>query len=141
MSLENSFNKIRRNAGIKKCVLIDGNVGDVYLTYSPSNTNTVKYIRVSDSDWVCGANCTAGTTHKYKKYTRTATPITKYQCTKYETQSVPIKTTVQYVTGYEKKIVSKEPVYKKVTTTYGFVTSSNNDVNSHLLCCFKIFLI
>ena len=31
MSLENSFNKIRRNAGIKKCVLIDGNVGDVYL--------------------------------------------------------------------------------------------------------------
>lgn len=31
MSLQNSFNKIRRNAGIKKCVLIDGNVGDVYL--------------------------------------------------------------------------------------------------------------
>lgn len=31
MSLENSFNKIRRSAGIKKCVLIDGNVGDVYL--------------------------------------------------------------------------------------------------------------
>lgn len=31
MSLQNSFNKIRRNAGIKKCVIIDGNVGDVYL--------------------------------------------------------------------------------------------------------------
>lgn len=31
MSLENSFNKIRRNIGIKKCVLIEGNVGDVYL--------------------------------------------------------------------------------------------------------------
>lgn len=31
MSLENSFNKIRRSAGIKKCVLIEGNVGDVYL--------------------------------------------------------------------------------------------------------------
>ena len=31
MSLENSFNKIRRNAGIKKCVIIEGNVGDVYL--------------------------------------------------------------------------------------------------------------
>ena len=31
MSLQNSFNKIRRNAGIKKCVMIDGNVGDVYL--------------------------------------------------------------------------------------------------------------
>jgi DNA polymerase III delta prime subunit len=31
MSLQNSFNKIRRNTGIKKCVMIDGNVGDVYL--------------------------------------------------------------------------------------------------------------
>ena len=31
MSLQNSFNKIKRNAGIKKCVIIDGNVGDVYL--------------------------------------------------------------------------------------------------------------
>ena len=34
MSLENSFNKIRRNIGIKKCVIIDGNVGDVYLNES-----------------------------------------------------------------------------------------------------------
>ena len=31
MSQQNGFNKIRRNAGIKKCVIIDGNVGDVYL--------------------------------------------------------------------------------------------------------------
>ena len=31
MSLQNSFNKIRRSVGIKKCVIIDGNVGDVYL--------------------------------------------------------------------------------------------------------------
>ena len=31
MSLQNSLNKIRRSAGIKKCVMIDGNVGDVYL--------------------------------------------------------------------------------------------------------------
>lgn len=31
MSLETSFAKIRRGAGIKKCVLVDGNVGDVYL--------------------------------------------------------------------------------------------------------------
>lgn len=31
MSMENSFNKIKRNAGIKKCVIIEGNVGDVYL--------------------------------------------------------------------------------------------------------------
>ena len=31
MSLSNSFAKIRRSAGIKKCVIVDGNVGDVYL--------------------------------------------------------------------------------------------------------------
>lgn len=31
MSLATSFNKIRRSVGIKKCVIIDGNVGDVYL--------------------------------------------------------------------------------------------------------------
>ncbi len=31
MSLQNTFNKIKRSAGIKKCVMIDGNVGDVYL--------------------------------------------------------------------------------------------------------------
>lgn len=31
MSLQNNFNKIKREAGIKKCVIIDGNVGDVYL--------------------------------------------------------------------------------------------------------------
>lgn len=31
MSLQNSFSKIKRSAGIKKCVMIDGNVGDVYL--------------------------------------------------------------------------------------------------------------
>lgn len=31
MSLQNSFNKIKRSAGIKKCVIIEGNVGDIYL--------------------------------------------------------------------------------------------------------------
>ena len=31
MSLQNSFNKIKRSAGIKKCVIVEGNVGDVYL--------------------------------------------------------------------------------------------------------------
>lgn len=41
MSLQNSFNKIRRNAGIKKCVMIDGNVGDVYL----DNKNKIVTLR------------------------------------------------------------------------------------------------
>ena len=41
MSLQNSFNKIKRNAGIKKCVMIDGNVGDVYL----DNKNKIVTLR------------------------------------------------------------------------------------------------
>ena len=31
MSLQNGFSKIKRSTGIKKCVIIEGNVGDVYL--------------------------------------------------------------------------------------------------------------
>jgi energy-coupling factor transporter ATP-binding protein EcfA2 len=31
MSVQNSFSKIKREVGIKKCIVIDGNVGDVFL--------------------------------------------------------------------------------------------------------------
>ena len=93
-------------------------VGDVYLTYSPKDTNTEKYVWVDDSNWVCTENCTSGTTHKYQKYTRTTTAVTKYQCTKYEMKSTPITKTTKVITGYETKIVSKTPVYKEVKTTY-----------------------
>jgi hypothetical protein len=31
MSVQNSFSKIKREIGIKKCIVIDGNVGDVFL--------------------------------------------------------------------------------------------------------------
>lgn len=41
MSLENSFNKIKRNAGIKKCLIIDGNIGDVYLSDSGNRAKIV----------------------------------------------------------------------------------------------------
>lgn len=41
MSLENSFNKIKRNAGIKKCLIIDGNIGDVYLSDEGSRAKIV----------------------------------------------------------------------------------------------------
>ncbi len=44
MSLQNSFNKIRRNAGIKKCVMIDGNVGDVYLDDKNQIVDLKKYL-------------------------------------------------------------------------------------------------
>ena len=30
MALDNAFNRIRREIGIKRCIIIDGNVGDVY---------------------------------------------------------------------------------------------------------------
>ena len=32
MSVENSIRKIRRSLGIRKCLIIDGNVGDVFLS-------------------------------------------------------------------------------------------------------------
>ena len=92
--------------------------GRVYLDYSPKDTATTKYVYVDDSQWVCGANCTAGTTHAYDKYTRTATATTEYKCTKYEKQSVPIKTKVKTIVGYETYIVSKTPVYKEESTVY-----------------------
>ena len=90
----------------------------VYLNYTPTNSETVQYIKIDENSWVCGSNCTAGTTKAYKKYTRTKTPITKYQCTKYETKKTPITTTVKTIIGYEKVVTSKTPVYKTVTTTY-----------------------
>lgn len=93
-------------------------VETVYLNYSPTNTETESYVKVDENSYVCGENCAAGTTKAYKKYERKATPITKYQCTNWETKSVPITTTVQYITGYERVVISKTPVYKDTTTTY-----------------------
>ena len=31
MSITNAFNRVRREAGIKRCLIVEGNVGDVYL--------------------------------------------------------------------------------------------------------------
>ena len=44
MSLENGFSKIKRNVGIKKCVLVDGNVGDVYLDESKQVLTLRQYL-------------------------------------------------------------------------------------------------
>jgi len=92
-------------------------VGDVYLNYSPTDTTTTKYVWVDDSNWVCGADCTAGTTHKYMKYTRTTTAVTEYKCTATEIQSVPLVTTIQVITGY-KTTVTRTPVYQMRQVTY-----------------------
>jgi len=93
-------------------------VDTIYLSYSPTNTDTVRYIKIGESSSSCGENCTATTTKIYEKETRTKTPITKYQCTKWEQKEVDITTTIQVVTGYEMVVVSKEPVYKKTNVTY-----------------------
>lgn len=50
MSLQNSFNKIRRNAGIKKCVMIDGNVGDVYLDEKKKIVTLREYLEAMFKD-------------------------------------------------------------------------------------------
>lgn len=50
MSLQNSFNKIRRTAGIKKCVMIDGNVGDVYLNDKNNIVTLREYLEAMFKD-------------------------------------------------------------------------------------------
>ena len=50
MSLQNSFNKIKRNAGIKKCVMIDGNVGDVYLDENNKIVTLREYLEAMFKD-------------------------------------------------------------------------------------------
>lgn len=50
MSLQNSFNKIKRNAGIKKCVMIDGNVGDVYLNEKNKIVTLREYLEAMFKD-------------------------------------------------------------------------------------------
>ena len=50
MSLQNSFNKIRRNAGIKKCVMIEGNVGDVYLNEKNNIVTLREYLEAMFKD-------------------------------------------------------------------------------------------
>ena len=32
MALDNAFKRLKREIGIKRCIIIEGNVGDVYLT-------------------------------------------------------------------------------------------------------------
>ena len=90
-------------------------VGIVYLNSSPNNTNTERYVKVGEDNWVCKENCTAGATYAYRKYVRQTVPVTKYQCTKWEKQTKNIVATVKVITGYEQKVVSKTPVYKETT--------------------------
>lgn len=44
MSLSTTFNRLRREAGIKRCVILDGNVGDVYLNGKQKIVDLKKYL-------------------------------------------------------------------------------------------------
>jgi len=97
--------------------------GTVLLNSYPTDTTTKKYVVYDDSTWICAEGCVAGTTHKYAVYT--ATPITEYKCTNYETQTTNITKDYQVITGYETTVSAKIPVYTyKDVQTYSYKTRS-----------------
>ena len=58
-------------------------VGIVYLNSSPNNTNTERYVKVGEDNWVCKENCTAGATYAYRNNHRQTLPLTTSQDTKW----------------------------------------------------------
>jgi len=84
----------------------------------PISTDTVVYEYIRSGDETCYVNCGSTTYGIYRKYTRTKTAITEKVCTATGVQKEPIYTTIQIITGYEYKIISKEPVYQPVTVKY-----------------------
>ena len=44
MALSTTFNRLKREIGIKKCVIIDGNVGDVYLNEKKQIVDLKQYL-------------------------------------------------------------------------------------------------
>ena len=45
MALDNAFNRIKREVGIKRCMIIDGNVGDVYLNEKGQVVDLKTYLK------------------------------------------------------------------------------------------------
>ena len=45
MALENSFNRLKREIGIKRCIIVDGNVGDVYLNDKGAVVDLKTYLK------------------------------------------------------------------------------------------------
>ena len=45
MALDNAFNRLKREIGIKRCIIIDGNVGDVYLNEKGYIVDLKTYLR------------------------------------------------------------------------------------------------
>lgn len=95
--------------------------GRVYLSYSPTNSDSVKYVKVDESSSVCTENCSSNTTTAYDKYVRgtgSKTPVTEYKCVEEGVEKTPVYTNIQVITGYNTKIISKTPVYKEEEVKY-----------------------
>ena len=45
MAIDNAFNRLKREIGIKRCIIIDGNVGDVYLNEKGQVIDLKTYIK------------------------------------------------------------------------------------------------
>ncbi len=45
MALDNAFNRLKREIGIKRCIIIDGNVGDVYLNQKGQILDLRSYLK------------------------------------------------------------------------------------------------
>ena len=45
MSLKNVFNRIKREIGIKHCIIIEGNVGDIYLDEKGQILDLKEYLK------------------------------------------------------------------------------------------------
>ena len=95
-------------------------VGLVTLYSVPTNTSTEKYEFVRFTDETCKESCGSTTGMIFKKYTAGSSSVnlSTYECVSSGYQTINLSTTVQTITGYNTKIVNKEPVYKDVETKY-----------------------
>lgn len=95
-------------------------VGLVTLYSVPTNTSTEKYEFVRFTDETCKESCSSTTGMIYKKYTAGSASVnlSTYECVSSSYKTITLSTTVQTITGYNTKIISKEPVYKDFETKY-----------------------
>jgi len=92
--------------------------GLVTLYYVPTSTETVKYEYVRSGNESCTTNCSSTTYRIYRKYVREKIAEQQYKCLSEGTRTVNLTTTVKVITGYEKKVIKKDPVYEEVKTKY-----------------------
>lgn len=94
--------------------------GLVTLYSVPTNTSTEKYEFVRFTDETCNDSCSSTTGMIYKKYVvgTSSVNLSTYECTNSSYKTINLSTTVETITGYNVKIISKTPVYKDFETKY-----------------------